>query len=121
MSQDRAASARRCLPRTWSIRRSAGHSARFLTAADLILDLISQDTAGALQRRLRTYLRPSLVAIDEVGYLAYDVHAARSALSGGEPALRTIAARRESGQAPDRAKARLVVVVEAASTSRSRD
>ena len=54
----------------------AGHSARFLTAADLILDLTRQDTARALQRRLRTYLRPSLVAIDEVGYLAYDAHAA---------------------------------------------
>jgi DNA replication protein DnaC len=54
----------------------AGHSARFLTAADLILDLTSQDTARALQRRLRTYLRPSVVAIDEVGYLAYDAHAA---------------------------------------------
>ena len=54
----------------------AGHSARFLTAADLILDLTSQDTARALHRRLRTYLRPSLIAIDEVGYLAYDAHAA---------------------------------------------
>lgn len=54
----------------------AGHAARFLTAADLILDLTSQDTARALQRRLRTYLRPSLIAIDEIGYLAYDAHAA---------------------------------------------
>jgi DNA replication protein DnaC len=54
----------------------AGHSARLMTAADLILDLTSQDTARALQRRLRTYLRPSLLAIDEVGYLAYDAHAA---------------------------------------------
>lgn len=54
----------------------AGHSARLLTAADLILDLTSQDTARALQRRLRTYLRPSLLAIDEVGYLGYDAHAA---------------------------------------------
>ncbi|MGH9160028.1 MAG: ATP-binding protein [Vicinamibacteraceae bacterium] len=42
----------------------AGHSARLLTAADLILDLTSQDTARALQRRLRTCLRPSLLAID---------------------------------------------------------
>src|SRR2546428_11329109 len=33
----------------------AGHSARFLTASDLILDLTSQETARALQRRLRTY------------------------------------------------------------------
>jgi len=54
----------------------AGHSARLITAADLILDLTSQDTARALQRRLRTYLRPSLIAIDEIGYLAYDAHAA---------------------------------------------
>jgi hypothetical protein len=54
----------------------AGHSARLVTAADLILDLTSQDTARALQRRLRSYLRPSLLAIDEVGYLAYDPHAA---------------------------------------------
>jgi DNA replication protein DnaC len=54
----------------------AGYAARLITAADLILDLTSQDTARALQRRLRTYLRPSLLAIDEVGYLAYDAHAA---------------------------------------------
>jgi len=54
----------------------AGHSARLITAADLILDLTSQDTARALQRRLRTYLRPSLIAVDEIGYLAYDAHAA---------------------------------------------
>jgi DNA replication protein DnaC len=54
----------------------AGHSARFLTAADLILDLTRQDTARALQHRLRSYLRPTLLVIDEVGYLAYDAHAA---------------------------------------------
>jgi DNA replication protein DnaC len=54
----------------------AGHSARFLTASDLILDLTSQETARALQRRLRSYLRPSVLAIDEIGYLAYDAHAA---------------------------------------------
>ena len=54
----------------------AGHSARFLTASDLILDLTSQETARALQRRLRTYVRPSLLAVDEIGYLTYDAHAA---------------------------------------------
>ncbi len=54
----------------------AGHSARFLTAADLILDLTRQETARALQHRLRSYLRPTLLALDEVGYLAYDAHAA---------------------------------------------
>jgi DNA replication protein DnaC len=54
----------------------AGHSARFLTAADLILDLTRQETARALQHRLRSYARPTLLAIDEVGYLTYDAHAA---------------------------------------------
>jgi len=54
----------------------AGHSARWIPAADLILDLTGQDTARALQRRLRTYLRPTLLALDEVGYLGYDTHAA---------------------------------------------
>lgn len=54
----------------------AGHSARFVNAADLILDLTKQDSARALQHRLRSYLRPTLLAIDEVGYLSYDAHAA---------------------------------------------
>jgi len=54
----------------------AGHSARFLTASDLVLDLTGQETARALQRRLRAYIRPSVLAIDEIGYLAYDAHAA---------------------------------------------
>jgi DNA replication protein DnaC len=54
----------------------AGHSARFLTAADLVLDLNGQETSRALERRLRTYARPRLLAIDEIGYLAYDAHAA---------------------------------------------
>ena len=54
----------------------AGHSARFITASDLLLDLNGQETARALERRLRHYARPTLLAIDEIGYLAYDAHAA---------------------------------------------
>jgi DNA replication protein DnaC len=54
----------------------AGHSALFLTASDLLLDLNSQDTSRALERRLRAYARPHLLAVDEIGYLAYDAHAA---------------------------------------------
>ena len=54
----------------------AGHSGRFLTASDLLLDLNGQETARGLERRLRHYARPSLLAIDEIGYLAYDAHAA---------------------------------------------
>ena len=54
----------------------AGHSALFTTAADLLLDLSGQETARVLERRLKHYTRPSLLAIDEVGYLAYDARAA---------------------------------------------
>jgi len=54
----------------------AGHSARFVTASDLILDLTGQETGRALNRRLRASARPSLLCIDEIGYLTYDAHAA---------------------------------------------
>ena len=53
-----------------------GYSALFITASDLLLDLSSRDTARALERRLRAYTRPQILAIDEIGYLAYDNHAA---------------------------------------------
>ena len=54
----------------------AGHTALLTTASDLLLDLNGQETARALERRLRHYARPTLVAIDEIGYLAYDARAA---------------------------------------------
>jgi DNA replication protein DnaC len=49
-----------------------GHSALFITASQLLLDLSSQDSASGLERRLRHYQRPSILCIDEVGYLSYD-------------------------------------------------
>ena len=54
----------------------AGYSALFITASDLLLDLSSRETARALEQRLRAYTRPHVLAIDEIGYLAYDNHAA---------------------------------------------
>lgn len=54
----------------------AGHSALFITAADLLLDLNGQETARALERRFRHYAHPHLLVIDEIGYLSYDGHAA---------------------------------------------
>jgi len=49
-----------------------GHSVLFATAAQLLLDLAAQDSPRALERRLRHYCRPSLLVVDEVGYLSYD-------------------------------------------------
>ena len=54
----------------------AGKTALFTTAADLLLDLNGQETARALERRLRHYTRPALLCVDELGYLAYDARAA---------------------------------------------
>lgn len=54
----------------------AGHSALFVTASDMLLDLNGRDTSRSLERRLRAYARPHVLAIDEIGYLAYDARAA---------------------------------------------
>ena len=43
----------------------AGHTALFTTAADLLLDLNGQETARALERRLRHYTRPALLVVDK--------------------------------------------------------
>jgi len=50
----------------------AGHSALFITASDLLLDLSKQETARALENRFRHYVRPHILVVDELGYLSYD-------------------------------------------------
>jgi len=51
----------------------AGHSVRFVTASQLLLDLAAQDSARGLDRRLRHYgSRTTLLIVDEIGYLSYD-------------------------------------------------
>jgi DNA replication protein DnaC len=53
-----------------------GHSALFIEASRMLLDLGAQDSARSLERRLRHYARPALLCLDEVGYLSYDARAA---------------------------------------------
>lgn len=48
-----------------------GHSALFVNAAQMLGDLTAQDGDSALRRRLRHYTHPTLLVIDEVGYLSY--------------------------------------------------
>jgi DNA replication protein DnaC len=51
----------------------AGHSVLFTTAAQMLLDLGSQESARGLDQRLRHYCtRTGLIVIDEIGYLSYD-------------------------------------------------
>jgi DNA replication protein DnaC len=54
----------------------AGTQVLFTTAAQLLLDLGSQESTRALARRLNHYATRGLLVIDEVGYLSYDARAA---------------------------------------------
>lgn len=51
---------------------AAGRSARFVTAAAMLTELATQGGGRSLDLALAKYARPSLLAIDEVGYLSYD-------------------------------------------------
>lgn len=48
-----------------------GHTVLFTTAGQLLGDLTALDSDSALRRRLRYYAAPTLLVIDEVGYLSY--------------------------------------------------
>ena len=54
----------------------AGHTALVTTASQLVIDLAQQESSRSLQARIRTYLRPDLLVIDEIGYLSFDSRAA---------------------------------------------
>lgn len=49
-----------------------GHTARFVTASELLNELVAEESSTALVRRLKRVARPHLLVIDEVGYLSYD-------------------------------------------------
>ena len=49
-----------------------GHTVRFTTASEMLNELAAQDGPAALARRLRPYIHPALLCLDEVGYLTYD-------------------------------------------------
>ena len=48
-----------------------GHTVLFTTAANMLSDLAAQDGDNALRRRLQHYAKPTLLIIDEIGYLSY--------------------------------------------------
>jgi DNA replication protein DnaC len=50
----------------------SGRSVLFLSAAQLLLDLGAQESARALDRRLRYYAKVGLLVLDELGFLAFD-------------------------------------------------
>ena len=50
----------------------AGQAAYFMTAHDLVSDLGRAYREGRLERRMRIYLAPKVLVIDEMGYLPLD-------------------------------------------------
>ena len=53
-----------------------GFDARFVTAAELIDDLSAAFRRGQLAEALAPYVQPSVLVVDEVGYLTYGTDAA---------------------------------------------
>ncbi len=50
----------------------SGCSSVFVEAADLLDDLLSEEMKGSIRVKLDKYIKPDLLAIDEVGYLSYN-------------------------------------------------
>lgn len=53
-----------------------GHTVLFVTAVDVINTLSAAQAAGRLKNCLKKYLKPSLLILDELGYLPIDKHGA---------------------------------------------
>ncbi len=53
-----------------------GFRVRFTTAADLVNDLVAAGARNNLQRRLALWTSPSLLVVDELGYLSFDARGA---------------------------------------------
>jgi len=49
-----------------------GHRVRFVTAADLVNDLVAAQDRNGLHRRLAVWASYELVLVDELGYLTFD-------------------------------------------------
>jgi DNA replication protein DnaC len=67
-----------------------GHSVRFATAVEIIHTLGAAQRLGVFKRELGKYLRPALLAIDELGYLPIDK-------AGGDALFQVISQRYERG------------------------
>lgn len=55
---------------------NAGYRVRFSSLAQALGDLLRQESLPALERRMRRYVQPTLVVLDELGYLPCDSRSA---------------------------------------------
>lgn len=54
----------------------AGFAVRFSTLAAALADLLRQESAPALERRIKRYTQPHLLVLDELGYIPADARSA---------------------------------------------
>jgi DNA replication protein DnaC len=50
----------------------SGTDALFINSAEMLDDILSQQRRDLLERSIKKYVKPKILAIDEVGYLSYD-------------------------------------------------
>mgnify|MGYP001160351997 CR=1 FL=1 len=67
-----------------------GYSVRFTTAVEIINTLTAAQRVGSFKREMAKYVRPALLAIDELGYLPIDK-------TGGDALFQVISQRYERG------------------------
>ncbi len=53
-----------------------GYTVRFTTLAGALADLLRHESIPAIERRLRRYIQPDLLILDELGYIPCDASAA---------------------------------------------
>jgi len=53
-----------------------GHTVLFTTAVDIVNTLAAAQSTGRLKRELHRYLKPTVLIVDELGYLPIDKHGA---------------------------------------------
>lgn len=53
-----------------------GHTVRFSTLSTAMADLLKQESVPATERRLKRYVLPELLVLDEIGYLPCEARAA---------------------------------------------
>jgi DNA replication protein DnaC len=55
---------------------AAGYTVRFSSLAAALADLLGQESLPAFEHRIRRYVRPDLLVLDELGYIPCDSRAA---------------------------------------------
>ncbi|MDM5335742.1 ATP-binding protein [Fictibacillus enclensis] len=71
----------------WPSGHSQGYKTYFVSAHDLIIQLRKADSDGKLEKKLRSFVKPRLLIIDEMGYMKLAIGDAHYPVSGHRTTL----------------------------------